>query len=75
MCSVLLLQTLLMVKYQSLLAWLAVLPDIHVPKGQLLLDQLLLFVCLLEGGMEHSLHVKVRLVSQSYLIIINLQEC
>ena len=48
-----------MVRCQYLLAWLVVLPDIHAPKGQLLLDQLLLFVCLLEGGMEHNLHVKV----------------
>ena len=48
-----------MVECQSLLARLAVLPDIHAPKGSLLLDQLLLFVCLLEGGVEHSLNVKV----------------
>ena len=38
----------------------------HAPKGSLLLDQLHVSVCLLEGGTEDNLHVKVPVYSRSW---------
>ena len=51
-----------MVRYQSLLDSLVVLPPTHAPKGSLVLEQSGVSVWLPEIGMEHNLNAKVRVV-------------